>query len=331
MSSGRQEQFTQRHEAIWQQFEASLDYMSLSWRHKRSAKKPETIDLPTIYRQICQHYALANSRMYSPILVERLNRMVIRGHQALYGSRSHFVKAILSFFASEFPQLVRQEWRVMAAASALFYVPFIMMMILIQFIPELVYSVMDNEMVRNVEAMYNPDNSVLGRERESDSDLEMFGYYIRNNTGIGFRVFAGGMLLGIGTLFFMLFNGVLLGSVAGHLTHLGFIDTFWGFVCGHGAFELTAIVISGAAGLKLAMALIAPGRKTRSRALIDNGKIGIKIMYGAAALFIMAAFVEAFWSSMTIPVGIKYTVAAVLWAMVIGYFWLVGRERNHAA
>jgi len=269
--------------------------------------------------------------MYSPILVERLNRMVVRGHQALYGSRSHFLKSILSFFASEFPQLVRQEWRVMAVATALFYVPLILMITLTQLKPELVFSVLDNQTVSSVESMYNPENRVLGREREADSDLAMFGFYIRNNTGIGFQVFAGGMLFGIGTLFFMLFNGVYIGAVAGHLTHLGFNDTFWGFVSGHSSFELTAIVISGAAGLKLAMALIAPGRKTRIRALIDNGKVGIKIMYGAATLFIMAAFVEAFWSSMTLDVGIKYAVAAVLWSLVIAYFSLVGRGSSHAA
>jgi len=138
------------------------------------------------------------------------------------------------------------------------------------------------------------------------------------------------MLFGIGTLFFMLFNGVYIGTVAGHLTHLGFNDTFWGFVAGHSAFELTAIVISGAAGLKLAMALIAPGRKTRILALIDNGKIGIKIMYGAATLFIMAAFIEAFWSSMTLDVGIKYAVAAGLWTLLIAYLCLVGRGSSDA-
>ena len=331
MSSGRQEQFTQQHERLWQQFEAVLDYQSLPWRHKRSAKQPEAMDLPTTYRQICQHYALANSRMYSPILVDRLNRMVVRGHQALYGSRSHFLKSILSFFASEFPQLVRQEWRVMLGATALFYVPLIVMIVLIQVKPELVFSVLDNQMVSSVESMYDPDNRVLGREREADSDLAMFGFYIRNNTSIGFQVFAGGMLFGIGTLFFMIFNGVYIGAVAGHLTHVGFIETFWGFVSGHSAFELTAIVISGAAGLKLAMALIAPGRKTRIRALIDNGKTSIKIMYGAVALFIMAAFVEAFWSSMTLDVGIKYAVAAALWSLVIAYFWLVGRGSSNAA
>lgn len=331
MSSSRQEQFTLRHEAMWEHFEQVLDYRALPKRHRKGTPTPEALDLPAAYRQICQHYALANSRMYSPTLVERLNRMVVRGHQALYSSHSPFFKAMLGFFAHEFPALIRKEWRVMIIAALLFYLPFFAMIGLIQFKPELVYSVLSVGNVQSMEAMYDPANRVLGREPDSGSNLLMFGHYIRNNTGIGFQVFAGGMLYGIGTLFFLLFNGIMIGAVAGHLTYIGFTETFWGFVLGHGAFELTAIVISGAAGLKLAAALIAPGRKSRTRALIDNGKIGIKIMYGAATLFILAAFVEAFWSSMALPVSIKYSVAAMLWSLVIGYFYFIGRGRVHAA
>jgi len=331
MSSSRQAQFTQRHETMWSDFEALLDYQALSRIKRSKAEKPNELDMPTAYRQICQHYALANSRMYSPILVNRLNHLVVRGHQALYSSHSQFLRSILRFFAAEFPALVRRDWKIMSIASALFYVPFFAMIILIQVQPDLVYSVMNVEQTRAMESMYDPENSALGRERDSGSDIEMFGHYIRNNTGIGFQVFAGGMLYGLGTLFFLLFNGIYIGAAAGHLTQLGYIDTFWGFVLGHGSFELTAIVISGAAGLKLAQALISPGRKSRTRALIDNGKIAIKIMYGAATLFIMAAFVEAFWSSMPLPVMIKYSVAAFLWGLVILYFWRVGRGFQHAA
>ena len=74
------------------------------------------------------------------------------------------------------------------------------------------------------------------------------------------------MLFGVGTIFYLLFNGVFLGAVAGHLTGLGYIETFWGFVSGHSSFELTAIMLSGAAGLRIGMALIAPGNRTRRRA-----------------------------------------------------------------
>ena len=335
----KQSQFVEKYESQWQVFEQWLDYQELSRSQKKSKKNPivapKDIDLPKVYREICHHYSLASSRLYSPVLLQRLNNLVTRGHQNLYSAHTNFWHHIKYFFASGFPVLIRKEWRLVAWASALFYVPFFAMIIAIQLQPDLVYSVMAGDDVRQLEAMYDPDSLMhnIGRERDSDSDLYMFGFYIKHNTGIGFRNFSGGVLFGIGTLFFLAFNGLILGAAAGHLTHLGFLDTFWGFVLGHGAFELTAIVISGAAGLKLTMALIKPGRKSRVRALIDNGKIAVKIMYGAATMFIIAAFIEAFWSSTVMPVMIKYVVAALLWSLVLAYFWFLGRENkvNHAA
>ena len=80
----------------------------------------------------------------------------------------------------------------------------------------------------------------------------------------------------------------------------------------------------------LARALILPGRKSRKRALIDNGKEAISMMYGVAAMFIIAAFIEAFWSSMVMPVIIKYVVGAVLWSLVAAYFWFLGRNQGIA-
>ena len=333
MSAMKQSQFIEKHQQQWDDFAAWMDYQALStgkkWRKKNPIEPPKEIDLPHVYRQICHHYSLANSRMYSPVLVKRLNHLVTQGHQYLYGAHTHFWHHIKQFFATGFPTLMRKEWRLFVLSGALFYIPFFAMMIAIQIQPDLIYSVMDGSQVRSMEVMYDPDSLLhkIGRERDSDSDLYMFGYYIKNNTGIGFRNFAGGMLFGVGTLFFMIFNGLFIGAAAGHLTHLAFIDTFWGFVLGHGSFELTAIVISGVAGLKLAAALIKPERKSRIRALIDNGKIAVQIMYGAAAMFIIAAFIEAFWSSMVLPVVIKYSVAVLLWSLVIAYFWLLGRGK----
>ena len=333
MSSIRQTQFIEKHQDLWQTFEAWLDYQELSRWQKNSRKKPmeapEDIDLPDIYRKICHHFALANSRMYNPVLVERLNKLVVRGHHKLYSTRTSFVANILEYFAGGFPALVRKEWRIVSIAAALFYVPFIAAIIAIQFNPDLVYSVMESDMVNHLESMYEPErNQRFGRERESDTDLYMFGFYIKHNIGIDFKMFAGGMLFGIGALFFLLFNGVFLGAAFGHMTHIGYFDSFWGFVVGHGAFELNAMVLAGAAGLKLAEALIMPGRKSRGLALIDNGKVAINIMYGVVAMSLIAAFVEAFWSSAVMPVVIKYVVAAILWSLVAVYFIYPGRENK---
>ena len=336
MSAIRQSQFVNKHEELWQHFDEWLDYQELSRWKKRSKKNPikapEDLDLPHAYRQICHHFALANSRLYNPILVERLNKLVIRGHQKMYSTRTHFWRDILQFFAGGFPALIRQEWKIVSVAAFLFYVPFIAILVAIQFYPDLIYSVMDGSQVRDLESMYDPDlHDKLGRERESDSDVYMFGFYIKHNIGIDFQLFAGGMLFGIGSLFFLLFNGIFLGAAFGHMTYIGYYDTFWGFVVGHGAFELQAAFLSGAAGLKLAEALIMPGRKSRGRALIDNGKIAVKIMYGVIVMSIIAAFLEAFWSSTVMPVMIKYVVGGILWALVVAYFVFVGRKKQFNA
>jgi uncharacterized membrane protein SpoIIM required for sporulation len=330
----KQEQFVHQYQHLWQQFGEWLDYQHIpkKERQRQNLAEPE-LDFPQVYRQVCHHLALAQSRMYSPLLIEELNQLVIRGHNALYSSRLHFLHKVASFYLRELPQRVRRaRWAVLLSAS-LFFGSFFAMLVAIQYQPELVYSVISGEQVAGMEEMYDPARtSRFGREREADSDVYMFGFYIRNNTGIGFQVFSGGLLYGLGSLFFLLFNGLTIGAVAGHLTHMGYIDTFWSFVAGHSAFELTAIVLSGAAGFQLARALLMPGRKPRLLALKDNSREAIQIIYGSATLFIMAAFVEAFWSSQTwIPLGIKYTVGISLWTLVIAYFSLVGRNADMEA
>lgn len=325
----KQEQFIQQYQALWQQLEEWLDYQQLGKkeRQRRGLQAP-VVDFPRAYRQLCHHLALAQSRMYSPLLIQQLNQLVIRGHNSLYTSRLHFLHRIAEFYLCGLPQAVRQSGSALLLSCLLFFGSFGAILTAIQFEPELVYSVLDGQQVAGMEEMYNPDRtSRFGREREADSDVLMFGFYIRNNTSIGFQVFAGGLLYGLGSLFFLLYNGLVIGAVAGHLTQLGYIETFWGFVSGHSAFELTAIVLAGAAGFRLAAALLFPGRKSRTLALRNNSLEAIQIVYGSATLFIMAAFVEAFWSSQVwIPVNIKYSVGILLWVLVLAYFILLGRQ-----
>ncbi len=327
----KQEQFVQHYQVLWQTLESWLDYQQLSKKERlrRQLNEP-TIDFPQVYRQVCHHLALAQARMYSPLLIEQLNQLVIRGHNRLYRSRLHLLHHVAEFFLREFPQLVRRQHQALLLSCVLFFGSFFGMLVAIQVQPELVYSVLSGEQVAGMESMYDPARTTrFGREREADSDVMMFGFYIRNNTGIGFQVFSGGLLYGLGTLFFLLYNGLVIGAVAGHLTQVGYIATFWGFVAGHSAFELTAIVLSGVAGFQLAAALLRPGRKSRLLALRDNSLEAVKIVYGAATLFLLAAFTEAFWSSQAwIPVTVKYSVGIGLWLLIISYFVFMGRNQH---
>ena len=104
----------------------------------------------------------------------------------------------------------------------------------------------------------------IGRLRDAGSNWMMFGYYIMNNIGIAFQCYATGVLFGIGSLYFIAMNGAFGGAIAGYVASAGFAGTFFPFIATHSAFELTAIVLCGAAGLRIGRSVLLPGRLTRS-------------------------------------------------------------------
>ena len=292
----------------------------------------EASELPALYRAVCHDLALARERRYGLLLIERLEDLVRRGHQLLYRSRHHPGARIRDYLLGGFARAVRQRWRFVLAAAACFYLPLLLMIGLIQWQPQIAFSVLDDEAARQVEAMYDPASPrSVGRDptRSADTDLTMFGYYIRNNTGIGFRSFASGLLFGVGTIAVLVFNGLFIGAVAGHLQAIGFGQTFWPFVVGHSAFELNAIVLSGAAGLMLGHSLLAPGRLTRRHSLQRGARAALELVWGAALMFLVAAGIEAFWSPQPgIPPAMKYAFGAFCWLFVSAYFLFAGRRRG---
>ncbi len=283
------------------------------------------------YRKICYDLALAKERHYSPQLVDFLNDLALRGHQQLYQSdNTGLWHRFLSFVLTGFPRAVRTEWKMVLLGLGLFYLPGLLFGALIYYYPSLAFSFFSPEQVSQFSQMYNPALHDSMREaRGSSDDLYMFGFYIKNNITIGFQTFAGGILVGLGSLFFLIYNGLAIGGVAGYLTHLGYIDSFYSFVIGHGSFELTAIGIAGAAGMKMGFALIMPGPLSRRQALLQNAKQAIPLVYGVILFLLIAAFIEAFWSpASTIPDTVKYWVGGGLWLFVALYLLLAGRERT---
>lgn len=322
--------FEARYASDWSRLEAWLDRNEKGGRKKNRPPQDtaaQDTEVPQLYRRVCQHLALARDRHYSPDLVDRLNRIALRGHHVLYGVQPRSFGAI-NFLRRDFPRLIRKEWKVVTAASLLFFGPLITLVAVLQWRPEFIHYLVDAHQLREYQAMYDPASPHPGI-REAESNVMMFGHYIWNNIGIGFRTFATGLLFGLGSLFFLLFNGLMIGAVAGYLQSIDYGSTFWPFVSGHSAFELTAIAISGAAGFKLGGALIAPGQLSRKMALIAAAQIAVRLMYGAALLLLGAAFIEAFWSPHTaIPPSIKYTVGLSLWALLLLYFIFAGRREE---
>ena len=326
----RQDAFEAQYGPIWARAEDWIKRLSSGPTAFLDRAEADRIgrEFPALYRQVCQHLAIARARRYSFGLQQRLNRLALDGHRHLYRPRSALLSAIVKFAARDFPAAFRRFRAYMLVAAAMFVLPGIGMGVAVQLDETLVYSLLDPSTVSQMESMYDPANREVGRERQSATDVAMFGVYIYNNISIGFRTFAGGLVFGLGSAFVLLFNGVVIGAVASHLTSAGYTSTFWPFVVGHSSLELTAIVIFGGIGLYIGMAALAPGNKRRWHAIRDRASDSLPLIYGGTAMLVAAAFVEAFWSSTTWPpLAVKYAVGGLLWLGVIAYFTLAGRRR----
>ncbi|MGD9582576.1 MAG: stage II sporulation protein M [Lysobacterales bacterium] len=331
----KQDAFERAHRPEWSAFERWLELRARPGRKARNqdaAAAPPDQQFAARYRRICQHFALAEQRIYSATLQARLHDLVARGHQVLYRPPPPRLRRIVAFFASEFPRLVRAEWRAMTVSALLFFLPLALMLGLLQWQPELVLTVFEPSQIADFERMYDPASAGDRLGRDSGSDIKMFGYYIFNNVSIGFRTFASGLLFGLGSVVVLLSNGVMIGTVAGHLTAIGYGGPFWRFVVGHSAPELLAIVIAGGAGLHIGYALLAPGRRSRSRALLESGAVGARLVLGVFAMLVFAAFVEAFWSSLGwLPDALRFGAGGALWLLIGLWLWRGGRGSVDAA
>jgi uncharacterized membrane protein SpoIIM required for sporulation len=324
----KQDAFVARHAAEWEEFERWLDTRGESVRRARR-EAPHGLhdeDVPARYRRLTQQLALALRRGYSPQLTARLQVLMQRGHGVLYRAPAPRWRRLARFFIAGFPRLVREEARCMLAAATLLYVPMVLVFVAILWNPDLAGALFKPEQLAQFEHMYDPADAARRLGRDSGTDVAMFGFYILNNITIAFRTFASGALAAVGSIVVLVANGLIIGGIAGHLQAVGHGDPFWRFVCGHSAFELTAVVIAGGAGLQIGLRLLAPGQRRRIDALAEGGRRGALLCAGVFAMLVIAAFIEAFWSSIGwMPAAVKYSVAAVLWTLVGLWLWRGGR------
>jgi uncharacterized membrane protein SpoIIM required for sporulation len=330
----RQEPFIALYRPEWERFAAWLDWAESDLPPARRPPPPEGLGaetFPARYRRLCQQLALARQRGYSPAVVEPLQALVERGHRQLYRPAPPRWAAALRFLLAGFPRLVRRHRGAMLSSAALFLLPLVGTFLLLQQRPDFAYVLFDPGMLAEAEAMYDPAAEHWGRGRDAAGDFQMFGFYVLNNIGIGFRSFASGLPWGLGALYVLVYNGLMLGGVAGHLTVSGFGETFWRFVVTHGAPELIALVIAGGAGLQIGFALISPGRRRRRDALVAAGRDGAKLCIGVFLLLLVAAFIEAFWSArVSLPDLLRFPLAALLWGGLLWWLLAGGRGQRDA-
>jgi len=316
--------FLERRNNIWNEFSTLV-------RGNKSDLKKGAVSFIRLFREITQDLNTAKANGYDPEIIERLNALVNEGNQILYSRRELPLKSFAGFILFTFPQKVRLHWRGILASLLLFYGITFFFAFLCAAFPDISSELLPARELRQIESMYNPDNSRFLKPREITNDADMFGFYIYNNISIAFRTFAGGIFAGFGSLLFLCINAGFLGIIAGHLTSIGYAQTFYPFVIAHGAFELNAIVFSAYAGLLLGYRFFITNGLSRGESVKKAGKDAFPIIAGSALMLVLAAVLEAFWSSKYLwPQQFRIGSGVFFWVFLLLYFLLTGRnaEKN---
>jgi len=265
-------------------------------------------------------------------LTQQLNALAIRAYRVLERHSAGGWEAFLRLFLVEFPQAVRAEWKLFWWCTALFYLPAVLIAAITPSHPEWAMALLGPQGMVQIESMYGEASKPSDHVRESfGSGFGAFCFYIWNNVGIDFKTFAGGILGGVGALLVLLFNSLQLGAVFGYVHYSGNPLTLYTWVVAHGAPEMTGVVISAMAGMRVGWSVLRPGRMERRAALVLAGRKALPLLTGAAVLTSIAAVLEGFWSPLDLPPTIKFAAGGMCWLAVACFLLFSGRRQSDEA
>jgi uncharacterized membrane protein SpoIIM required for sporulation len=142
-----------------------------------------------------------------------------------------------------------------------------------------------------------------------------------NNLSVCFIAFATGIVFGLGTLYSMFFNGLLLGVVSTACQQHGMAVDLWSFVAPHGALELPSIILAGAAGFRLAKGVLFPGYYRRRDSLALAAADAVRLVAGIIPLLVIAGTLEGFFSPSSAPVWLKFTTGGLLFTFLLTWLF----------
>jgi uncharacterized membrane protein SpoIIM required for sporulation len=307
----------------WEKLEDLLAILETS--SIRGLSRAEVREFGELYRRAAADLAIARAETRDPKLVNYLNGLVIRAHGKIYRAENQGFGLIWKFFAREFPQTFRKNFRYIAIAFGIFAgcaaLGFILTWQNLEF-SQLVYADVSH-MVRSGDKWW------LGINDANQLGASMI---MTNNVLVTFKVFAMGALFGVGAFYDLAFEGLRLGSVFAVCYKIdpAFGNALASFVVGHGVIELSCIFICAGAGMMIGYAMINPGDLTRGQALKKKGIEAVRIVIGCACLLIVAGTIEGFLSPSDLPAAVKFGTGILTGVAMYSYLFLVGHEKENA-
>ena len=293
---------------------------------ERARGRPErlgavgALELGRGYRAAVADLAFARRRYPGDPVVDRLERLVLAGRQAVYGRRRSGGSAT-AFLSREYWRLMLGRPGVLAVSLAALFGPCILAGLWAVNDPGAALGLVPAQFRRAADPHLR--HLAIGATTQAALASSIF----TNNIQVTFLAFAGGLTLGVGTLAVLAYNGLILGAIAGLTLQAGSFSVFVRYVAPHGMLELSCIAVSGAAGLRLAWAMIDPGTSTRAAALRRQARPAVALVLGTAPWLIVAGLTEGFVT----PRGLPLPAALAVGSGLGGTFWLLAacRGRSH--
>jgi len=290
----------------------------------KSLSRSELQELSLLYRQTAADLAAIREDRGSVHFARYVNQLLVRAHNTIYSGRKANPKAIFSFFWRTYPAAFRRNLNHCLLAVVIFFVAGIVGAVLTYQNPDFKVKLLGPNMVETIDRHEMWTHSIVGIKPLASSAI------MTNNMSVGFTTFALGITAGLGTIYMMAFNGLLIG-VIGMACHLaGMSLQLWSFVAPHGVLELPAIFIAGGSGFRIAQGLLFPGVLPRRDSLAKAGTEAVQLLLGTIPILIVAGTIEAFVSPTALPIPLKFAMAAALFILLGAYLFGLSRQSESA-
>lgn len=272
--------------------------------------RAELRETALLYRQAASDLSTLRQDSTARAYAEHVNQLLARAHHIIYSSRRKGFVKVLLFLRDEYPALIQRQNHYVLLSLVLLLGGASLGAVLTLARPQFMRHMLGPQMVQTIERHEMWTHSIVGIEPVASSLI------MTNNLSVCFLAFAGGILFGLGPLYSMFFNGLLLGVIGVACQQHGMSLDLWSFVAPHGSLELPSIILAGAAGLRLAHGLLFPGIYNRRESVAQAGTEATRIVAGIIPLLVIAGTLEGFFSPSAEPVWLKFTVGGSLFALL---------------
>jgi uncharacterized membrane protein SpoIIM required for sporulation len=303
----------ERRKPHWERLEALV--ASAAAGGLRSLTREDLKDLGLLYRQVAADLAAIREDPTSVHFARYLNQLLSRAHNTIYAAERSRPLAALGFFRHAFPVVFRRNLACSLLAFSVFAAAAGIGVATCLHDPDFASKILGPQMMDTIRRRQMWTHSILTIKPVASTAIAT------NNLSVSFITFALGITGGLGTLYMMALNGLMLGVVATACATAGMSLALWSFVAPHGVLELPAVFIAGGAGLRLAQGLLFPGLLPRRASLAEGGSEAVKMVLGCIPILIVAGVIEAFVSPTELATPLKFGMAAALALLLAAYLF----------